>query len=93
MARVTVEDCVLRVPNRFELVALAAQRARDISAGSPLTVDRDRLKALPASRLHDLAQSDHLEMIYAHLLSLGNLDAVGARLPESSNEKFLTGLI
>ncbi|MEW5703117.1 MAG: DNA-directed RNA polymerase subunit omega [Pseudomonadota bacterium] len=42
MARVTVEDCVTRVPNRFELVVLAVQRAREISAGASLTVDRDR---------------------------------------------------
>ena len=36
MARITVEDCILKVPNRFELVMLAAQRARDISAGASL---------------------------------------------------------
>lgn len=54
MARVTVEDCVLRVPNRFELVALAAQRARDISAGSPLTIDRDRDKN-PVVALREIA--------------------------------------
>ena len=41
MARVTVEDCVLRVPNRFELVMLASQRARDVSAGAALTIERD----------------------------------------------------
>ena len=41
MARVTVEDCVDKVPNRFELVMLAAHRAREISTGAPLTVDRD----------------------------------------------------
>lgn len=41
MARVTVEDCVRLVPNRFDLVLLAAQRAREISSGAPLTVDRD----------------------------------------------------
>ena len=41
MARVTVEDCVDKVPNRFELVLLAAQRTRDIRSGSPLTVDQD----------------------------------------------------
>ena len=41
MARVTVEDCVLKVPNRFELVLLAAQRARDITAGAPISLDRD----------------------------------------------------
>src|SRR3978361_2384003 len=41
MARVTVEDCVQRVPNRFELVLLAAQRARNISRGEELTIDSD----------------------------------------------------
>ena len=54
MARVTVEDCVLKVPNRFDLVALAAQRARDISAGAPLTVDRDRDKN-PVVALREIA--------------------------------------
>lgn len=44
MARVTVEDCVTRVPNRFELVMLAAQRGRNIGAGAPLTLDRDNDK-------------------------------------------------
>jgi len=44
MARVTVEDCVDKVPNRFELVALAAHRAREIAAGAALTVDRDNDK-------------------------------------------------
>ena len=44
MARVTVEDCVDKVPNRFELVMLAAHRAREITAGSPLTVPRDNDK-------------------------------------------------
>ncbi|MCE2509922.1 MAG: DNA-directed RNA polymerase subunit omega [Alphaproteobacteria bacterium] len=42
MARVTVEDCVTRIPNRFDLVVIAAQRAREIAAGAALTVDRDR---------------------------------------------------
>ncbi|MCB1558333.1 MAG: DNA-directed RNA polymerase subunit omega [Alphaproteobacteria bacterium] len=44
MARVTVEDCVLKVPNRFELVMVSAQRARRIGTGAPLTVDRDNDK-------------------------------------------------
>ena len=44
MARVTVEDCIEEVPNRFELVMLVSQRARKIGAGSPLTVDRDNDK-------------------------------------------------
>src|SRR5947208_158157 len=41
MARVTVEDCVVKIPNRFELVLLAAQRAREITSGAPLSLDRD----------------------------------------------------
>ncbi|MBE6443243.1 MAG: DNA-directed RNA polymerase subunit omega [Alphaproteobacteria bacterium] len=44
MARVTVEDCVDKIPNRYELLMVAAQRAKDISSGSPLTVDRDNDK-------------------------------------------------
>lgn len=55
MARVTVEDCVQRVPNRFDLVLLAAQRARDISAGSALTVDRDNDKN-PVVALREIAE-------------------------------------
>ena len=42
MARVTVEDCIDKVENRFELVLLASHRARMISSGSPITVDRER---------------------------------------------------
>lgn len=55
MARVTVEDCILKVPNRFELVLLTAQRARDISAGAPLTVDRDNDKTTVVS-LREIAE-------------------------------------
>lgn len=44
MARVTVEDCIEEVPNRFELVMLTSQRARKIGSGSPLTIDRDNDK-------------------------------------------------
>ena len=44
MARVTVEDCIDKIPNRYELLMVAAQRARDISAGAPLTVARDNDK-------------------------------------------------
>ena len=55
MARVTVEDCVLKVPNRFELVLMAAQRAKNISAGAALTVDRDRDKN-PVVALREIAE-------------------------------------
>ena len=54
MARVTVEDCVEKIPNRFELVALAAQRARHISAGAALTIDRDDDKN-PVVSLREIA--------------------------------------
>ncbi|HEX4113071.1 MAG TPA: DNA-directed RNA polymerase subunit omega [Stellaceae bacterium] len=54
MARVTVEDCVIRVPNRFELVLLAAQRARDITAGAPISLDRDNDKN-PVVALREIA--------------------------------------
>jgi DNA-directed RNA polymerase subunit omega len=54
MARVTVEDCILQVPNRFDLVLRSAQRARDISAGSPLTVERDNDKN-PVVALREIA--------------------------------------
>lgn len=54
MARVTVEDCVDKVPNRFELVMLASYRAREIQSGSPLTVDRDNDKN-PVVALREIA--------------------------------------
>ena len=63
MARVTVEDCVLKVPNRFELVLLAAQRARDISSGGPIMVERDNDKN-PVVALREIADTDlHLETL------------------------------
>ena len=55
MARVTVEDCVDKVPNRFELVMLAAHRARSLASGSPLTVDRDNDKN-PVVALREIAE-------------------------------------
>ena len=55
MARVTVEDCVLLVPNRFDLVMVAAQRARQISSGAPLAIDRDNDKN-PVVALREIAE-------------------------------------
>lgn len=57
MARVTVEDCVLKVPNRFELVLLASQRAREIGAGASMLVDRDNDKN-PVIALREIADTD-----------------------------------
>jgi len=56
MARVTVEDCVLKVPNRFELVMVAAQRARRIGTGAVLTLDRDNDKN-PVVSLREIAEN------------------------------------
>ncbi|MCA7121021.1 MAG: DNA-directed RNA polymerase subunit omega [Acidibrevibacterium sp.] len=55
MARVTVEDCVEKVPNRFELVLFAAQRARNLSRGEELTIDRDNDKN-PVVALREIAE-------------------------------------
>jgi DNA-directed RNA polymerase subunit omega len=54
MARVTVEDCVDKIPNRFDLVLFAGQRAREISGGAELTIDRDRDKN-PVVALREIA--------------------------------------
>lgn len=56
MARVTVEDCILQVPNRFDLVMLAARRAREMSSGATLTVERDNDKN-PVVALREIAES------------------------------------
>jgi DNA-directed RNA polymerase subunit omega len=56
MARVTVEDCLRNVVNRFELVILAAKRARDIAAGAPITVPRDNDKN-PVIALREIAEN------------------------------------
>ena len=55
MARVTVEDCVLRIPNRFDLVMVAAQRSRDVSSGAEITLDRDNDKN-PVVALREIAE-------------------------------------
>ncbi len=64
MARVTVEDCVIQVPNRFDLVMLAAHRARALTSGAELTVERDRDKN-PVVALREIAEQK---------LDLGNLN-------------------
>ncbi len=63
MARVTVEDCVTKIPNRFQLVIIASQRARNISAGAELNLDRDNDKN-PVIALREIAEDivDHNEL-------------------------------
>lgn len=67
MARVTVEDCLEKVDNRFELVALAAQRAKAIASGSPITIERDNDKdsviALREIALETIAVEDLRESL------------------------------
>ena len=59
MARVTAEDCVLKIPNRFELVMMASQRAREIGGGVALTIDRDNDKN-PVVALREIADRSSL---------------------------------
>ncbi|MFT7144371.1 MAG: DNA-directed RNA polymerase subunit omega [Alphaproteobacteria bacterium] len=68
MARVTVEDCVTIIPNRFELVLLASQRARDISAGVPLTVSRDNDKDAVISLREVAEQTIDFEELRRHIV-------------------------
>jgi DNA-directed RNA polymerase subunit omega len=87
MARVTVEDCVLQVPNRFDLVMLAAQRARDISSGAPLTIERDRDKN-PVIALREIADKTiELEHL-AESLVLGLQKHVEIDEPEEDAPEF-----
>jgi DNA-directed RNA polymerase subunit omega len=92
MARVTVEDCVLKIPNRFRLVMLAAQRARDVSAGSPLTVERDDDKN-PVVALREIAdETVDLEVLGAALIQ-GLQKHVEIDEPEEDQGEFdLAGL-
>jgi DNA-directed RNA polymerase subunit omega len=68
MARVTVEDCTSIIPNRYELVLLAAQRARDVAAGSPITVDRDHDKNTVVALREIAAQTADLEQVKQHII-------------------------
>jgi DNA-directed RNA polymerase subunit omega len=71
MARVTIEDCIDKLPNRFELVLLSAHRARLLSQGAPMTVDRDRDKD-PVVALREIAgetiNKDDLREEYIHAM-------------------------
>lgn len=85
MARVTVEDCVERIPNRFELVMLAAQRARNISRGEGLTVNRDNDKN-PVVALREIAgESVPLDGLQSDLIK--SLQRVPE--PEPSSEEVM----
>lgn len=90
MARVTVEDCVDKIPNRFDLVMLAAQRAREISAGGPLTIERDNDKN-PVVALREIAdETVVLERLNDNLIT-GLQRHVENDEPEEEGTGFGTG--
>ena len=93
MARVTVEDCVEKVPNRFELVMLAAQRSRDISAGAEITVDRDNDKN-PVVALREIAEEtvDHEKLTDALVRSLQQVPEIDEPEEEEPMEMMAAAL-
>lgn len=90
MARVTVEDCVDKVQNRFELVMLAAHRAREISAGAPLTVDRDNDKN-PVVALREIADETQSADDLRERLIESNQSQIEVDEPEDDSMALLMG--
>ncbi|MCC5992376.1 MAG: DNA-directed RNA polymerase subunit omega [Rhodobacteraceae bacterium] len=90
MARVTVEDCVDKVPNRFELVALAAHRAREITAGAPITVDRDNDKN-PVVALREIADETQSADSLRERLIESLQTQIEVDLPEDDSMSLLMG--
>ncbi|CUI00410.1 DNA-directed RNA polymerase subunit omega [Leisingera aquaemixtae] len=90
MARVTVEDCVDKVPNRFELVMLAAHRAREISAGAPITVERDNDKN-PVVSLREIAEETQSADELRERLIESNQTQIEVDEPEEDSMALLMG--
>lgn len=90
MARVTVEDCVDKVPNRFELVMLAAHRAREIGAGVPITVDRDNDKD-PVVSLREIADETQSAQELRERLIEANQTQIEIDEPEDDSMSLLMG--
>ncbi|MEM9967002.1 MAG: DNA-directed RNA polymerase subunit omega [Pseudomonadota bacterium] len=90
MARVTVEDCVDKVPNRFDLVMLAAHRAREISAGSAVTVDRDNDKN-PVVSLREIAEETQSAADLKERLIESNQNQIEVDEPEEDAMALLMG--
>ena len=90
MARVTVEDCVDKVPNRFDLVMLAAHRAREISSGSPITVDRDNDKN-PVVSLREIADETQSSGALKERLIESNQTQIEVDEPEDDAMALLMG--
>ncbi len=90
MARVTTEDCVDKVPNRFDLVMLAAHRAREISAGAPITVDRDNDKN-PVVSLREIAEETQSAEDLRERLIESNQTQIEVDEPEEDSMALLMG--
>jgi DNA-directed RNA polymerase subunit omega len=90
MARVTTEDCVDKVPNRFELVMLAAHRAREIATGSPITVDRDNDKN-PVVALREIAEETQSADDLRERLIESNQTQIEVDEPEEDSMALLMG--
>ncbi|KRS14020.1 DNA-directed RNA polymerase subunit omega [Roseovarius sp. THAF27] len=90
MARVTTEDCVDKVPNRFDLVMLAAHRAREISSGSPITVDRDNDKN-PVVALREIAEETQGADDLRERLIESNQSQIEVDEPEDDSMALLMG--
>jgi len=90
MARVTTEDCVDKVPNRFDLVMLAAHRAREISAGAPTTVDRDNDKN-PVVALREIAEETQSADALRERLIEANQTQIEVDEPEEDSMSLLMG--
>ncbi|MCD1627247.1 MAG: DNA-directed RNA polymerase subunit omega [Paracoccaceae bacterium] len=90
MARVTVEDCVDKVPNRFELVMLAAHRAREITAGAAVTVDRDKDKN-PVVALREIAEETQSAADLRERLIESNQNQIEIDEPEDDSMALLMG--
>lgn len=90
MARVTTEDCVDKVPNRFDLVMLAAHRAREISAGAPITVDRDNDKN-PVVSLREIADETQSAEELRERLIESNQTQIEVDEPEEDSMALLMG--
>ena len=90
MARVTTEDCVDKVPNRFDLVMLAAHRAREISAGAPITVDRDNDKN-PVVALREIAEETQSADELRERLIESNQTQIEVDEPEEDSMALLMG--
>ncbi|CUH59176.1 DNA-directed RNA polymerase subunit omega [Thalassobacter stenotrophicus] len=91
MARVTVEDCVDKVPNRFELVMLAAHRAREIAAGASITVDRDNDKN-PVVSLREIADETQSAEDLRERLIESNQTQIEVDEPEDDSMSLLMGV-